>query len=86
MEKEGPLSERSEFRAFPFFVPHKREPPLGGDDAWVGFLWILSLATQRKNFGCRAETRLVSTEWNRFSQRTACNNWLGIQRTPLDSS
>ncbi|MFZ6873196.1 hypothetical protein ACO0LF_14160 [Undibacterium sp. Di27W] len=38
MEKEGPLFERSEFRAFPFFVPHKREPPLGGGYAWVAFL------------------------------------------------
>ncbi|MFZ6676446.1 hypothetical protein [Undibacterium sp. Tian12W] len=37
MEKEGPLSERSEFRAFPFFVLHKREPRRGGY-AWVAFL------------------------------------------------
>ncbi|MDP1978663.1 hypothetical protein [Undibacterium sp.] len=41
MEKEGPLFERSEFRDFPFFVLHKRESPLGGDDAWVAFLAYL---------------------------------------------
>ncbi|WP_162044172.1 hypothetical protein [Undibacterium sp. YM2] len=37
MEKEEPLFERSEFRIFPFFVPHKREPRRGGY-AWVAFL------------------------------------------------
>jgi len=48
MEKEGPLFERSEFRAFPFFVLHKREPSLGGDYAWVAFFGLLFLARQEK--------------------------------------
>jgi len=32
------------------------------------------LATQRKEFGCRAETRLVSTKGNRFNQSQAYRN------------
>ncbi|MFZ6874740.1 hypothetical protein ACO0LF_21990 [Undibacterium sp. Di27W] len=37
MDKEEPMFERSEFRIFPFFVPHKREPRRGAD-AWGAFL------------------------------------------------
>jgi hypothetical protein len=33
---------------FPFFVLHKREPPLGGDYAWVAFFGLLFLARQEK--------------------------------------
>ncbi|MBC3908339.1 hypothetical protein [Undibacterium umbellatum] len=55
MEKEGPLSERSEFRAFPFFVLHKREPPSGGDDAWVAFLAHL-FWRDKKVGSCRSTT------------------------------
>ncbi|MFZ6731601.1 hypothetical protein ACO0LG_06750 [Undibacterium sp. Ji42W] len=83
MDQEEPLSEGSEFRIFPFFVLHKWEPRRGGY-AWVDFLGIPSLATQRKYFGCRAETRLVSTKGNRFRQSAAYNKQHGILRTSLE--
>jgi len=59
MEKEEPLSERSEFRIFPFFVLHKREPRRGGD-AWVAFFCFLFLANARKGSSCRATPGLQS--------------------------
>ncbi|MFZ6777579.1 hypothetical protein ACO0LD_12185 [Undibacterium sp. Ji83W] len=78
MEKEGSMFERSEFSSLPIFCLAAKGTPFRGQRR----LGRLSLSTffgdQRKYFGRRAETRLVSTKGNRFNQSTA------MQRTPLE--